>query len=149
MSVHLQQISQHAEAIYPEECCGLLLGTVENELRTLIEVRETNNNWSKVVPEFLANPPEKVLSKRNRFSIAPEILLKVQKEVRDRNLSIIGIYHSHPDAPAVPSQSDRALAWPQYSYLIVSVQQGKAKEINSWQLDDNQQFQAEIIRILA
>jgi len=70
-------------------------------------------------------------------------MFKAQKDARDRNLDIIGIFHSHPDHPAVPSEFDRAIAWQQYSYIIVSVQQGKAWELKSWSLDDNHQFQPE------
>jgi proteasome lid subunit RPN8/RPN11 len=70
-------------------------------------------------------------------------MLKAQKQARDRNLDIIGIYHSHPDHPAVPSEFDRAIAWQQYSYIIVSVQQGKACDLKNWSLDDDHQFQPE------
>jgi len=50
-------------------------------------------------------------TRRERYSIAPDTLLKVQKQARDRDLDIIGVYHSHPDHPAVPSEFDRAIAW--------------------------------------
>jgi proteasome lid subunit RPN8/RPN11 len=76
-------------------------------------------------------------------------MLKAQKDARDRNLDIIGIYHSHPDHPAVPSEFDRAIAWQRYSYVIVSVQQGKTCDLQSWSLDDNCQFQSEEILTLS
>lgn len=136
----IQQIRAHAENTYPEECCGLLIGKIEGENKILIEVRATENSWNAEATEFL---PVEAGSKRNRFSIAPEVLLRVQKETRDRNLSIIGIYHSHPDHPAVPSEFDRAIAWQQYSYMIISLSQGRAVEIRSWFLDENRQFQPE------
>jgi proteasome lid subunit RPN8/RPN11 len=72
-------------------------------------------------------------------------MFEVQKEVRSRNLDIIGIFHSHPDNPARPSEFDRAIAWQSYSYIIVSVQQGKACDLKSWILDDDHQFQPEEI----
>lgn len=72
-------------------------------------------------------------------------MLKVQKEARDRQLDIIGIYHSHPDHPAIPSEFDRLCGWQAYSYIIVSVLQGKARDVLSWSLDDNHQFQPEEI----
>jgi proteasome lid subunit RPN8/RPN11 len=139
---HLQQIRLHAERTYPEECCGLLLGTIAHEGKTLLEVWATDNSWDGEDTEFLVNPS---LSRCNRFSIAPEDLLKAQKNARDRNLAIIGVYHSHPDHPAMPSERDRAIAWAEYSYLIVSVQQGRAQALGSWMLDDEGQFQAQDI----
>ncbi|MCU0534475.1 MAG: M67 family metallopeptidase [Hydrococcus sp. Prado102] len=138
----IEQIRHHAENTYPEECCGLLLGRIADRDKLIVEVRQTENSWEVELTELL---PIKTGSKRNRFSIAPEVLLKLQKEARDRNLSIIGIYHSHPDHPAIPSEFDRAIAWQQYSYIIVSVQQGRAQDIRSWTLDETHQFQSEEI----
>jgi proteasome lid subunit RPN8/RPN11 len=147
----IEQIRRHAEKTYPEECCGLLLGTVKERDKVIIEVIETENSWEEELTGLL---PIEAGNKRNRFSIAPEVLLKVQKEARDyspgsakgdRNISIIGIYHSHPDHLAIPSEFDRAIAWQQYSYIIVSVRQGRAQDIRSWTLDETHQFQSEEI----
>ena len=138
----------HAESTYPEECCGLLLGNLRGDVKTLVEVLATQNSWGDdEVDDFQAiesSAPGKS-SKRNRFSIAPKVMLQAQKDARDRNLDIIGIFHSHPDHPAVPSEFDRAIAWQQYSYIIVSVQQGKACDLKSWSLNDEHQFQPEEI----
>ena len=141
-SEQVKQIQRHAEKIYPEECCGLLLGKIEGENNNVIEVRETENSWNPEEFEFLSLTDR---TKRNNFTIAPEVVLQVQKEARDRNLSIIGIFHSHPDHSAIPSEFDRLIAWPEYSYIIVSVQAGKIVDIRCWKLDDNHQFQAEKI----
>jgi proteasome lid subunit RPN8/RPN11 len=138
----IEQIRLHAENTYPEECCGLLLGVINDRDKLLVEVRQTENNWEEELTELWSI---KTGNKRNRFSIAPNVLLKVQKEAHDRNLSIIGIYHSHPDHPAIPSEFDRAIAWQQYSYIIVSVQQGRTQDIRSWTLDEAHQFQSEEI----
>jgi proteasome lid subunit RPN8/RPN11 len=148
---HLQDIQTHAESTYPEECCGLLLGHLSGEARTLLEVLPTENSWDEETADDFQSidglSPRKS-SKRNRFSIAPPVMLKVQKEARDRNLNIIGIYHSHTDHPAVPSEFDRVIAWPQYSYIIISVRQGLACDLKSWSLDDNHQFQPEEIHTI-
>ncbi len=141
---NLQQIQTHAERIYPEECCGLLLGEVCESCKIVIEVYETENSWDAEAAESFTGVGNQG-SKRNRFSIAPEVMLQVQREIRDRNLAIIGIYHSHPDHTAIPSEFDRAIAWQQYSYLIIAVQQGKVETIRSWQLDESHQFQPEEI----
>ena len=148
----LQQIRFHAENTYPEECCGLLLGTFKQNDNIVLEVRETQNSWTTEMLESVPNissSTRKSLSKKNRFSIAPDILLQVQKEVRDRSLNIIGIYHSHPDYPAIPSTFDREIAWSQYSYIIASLTKGKVTDIQSWQLHENRQFNPEKIEILA
>ncbi len=138
----------HAESTYPEECCGLLLGLLRGDVKTLVEVLPTQNSWGdEGVDDFQAieSSAQRKSSKRNRFSIAPKVMLQAQKDARDRNLDIIGIFHSHPDHPAVPSEFDRAIAWQQYSYIIVSVQQGKACDLKSWSLNDEHQFQPEEI----
>ncbi len=145
-SHHLQAIQTHAESTYPEECCGILLGQLRGEVKTLIDILPTENNWDdeaansfQIIESSVMGKP----SKRNRFSIAPKVMFEVQKEARDRHLDIIGIFHSHPDGSAVPSEFDRAIAWQQYSYIIVAVRQGKACDLKSWSLDDNHQFQPE------
>jgi proteasome lid subunit RPN8/RPN11 len=141
-------MKSHAESTYPEECCGLLVGQRSGDTKTLIEVLPTENSWGGEAEDTFQSSEgsaQRKSSKRNRFSIAPIVMLKAQKDARDRNLDIIGIFHSHPDYPAVPSEFDRAIAWQQYSYIIVSVQQGKACDLKSWTLDDDQQFQPEEI----
>ena len=147
----LNQIYNHALRIYPEECCGLLLGTIDNDKKQIIEVYPTNNNWTFEEEKMLSNitnNPQKCLSKHNRFSIAPSMLVKVQKEARNRQLQIIGIYHSHPNYIAVPSEFDREIAWTEYSYIIVSVNSNKVNEVKSWQLDNTKNFQSEYIQIV-
>ncbi len=148
----LQQIEIHATKTYPEECCGLLLGTIARDHQRVIEVRETENDWTPTMIEgfeHLSSSDNQSLSRKNRFSIAPSVLLQVQKEIRNRNLNIIGIYHSHPDHPAIPSAFDREIAWPDYSYIIASLRQGKVTAIKSWKLQENQQFKPEKIQIIA
>jgi proteasome lid subunit RPN8/RPN11 len=145
-SHHLQTIQSHAESTYPEECCGLLLGRIQGDTKTLIEVLPTENSWGdEAVDNFQTIETSKKTSKRNRFSIAPRVMFEVQRDTRSRNLDIIGIFHSHPDNPAHPSEFDRAIAWATYSYIIVSVQQGKAWDLKSWILDDEHKFQPEEI----
>jgi proteasome lid subunit RPN8/RPN11 len=75
-------------------------------------------------------------------------MLIAMRDARDRGMDIIGIYHSHPDHPASPSECDRQLAWPQYSYVILSIERGEVRELYSWQLDDYHQFQPEELIVL-
>ena len=84
----------------------------------------------------------------DRYWIDPADLLRIQREARDQDLEIIGIVHSHPDHPAVPSEYDQRLAWPVYSYVIASVRGGQVAEVQSWRLNDHQQFEPEEIKIL-
>ncbi len=145
---HLQTIYTHAETTYPEECCGIILGNLTSEGKTVVEVMPTENAWNAETAAELPGDDTLDYSKRQRYAIAPQVMLQAQREARDCKLNIIGIYHSHTDNPAIPSEYDRQLAWQEYSYIIVSVQNGKAGDIKSWSLDDNHQFQQEVIEKL-
>lgn len=145
---HIRAICAHAQSTYPQECCGLLLGKLSQDGKILIEAIATENVWSAQAVESFSQIDTKWQLSENKsthYTIAPEEILRVQKESRDRQLDIIGIYHSHPDHPAIPSEFDRVCAWQAYSYIIVSVPQGKAGELQSWCLDDNHQFQPQEI----
>ncbi|MBW4468232.1 MAG: M67 family metallopeptidase [Pegethrix bostrychoides GSE-TBD4-15B] len=153
-AAHQQEIQAHAEQAYPEECCGILLGHLERDdhdsQKTVVAVRPTPNAWSEAVAADLVTlniPARHIASdaRRDRYWIDPQDLLKVQREARDRSLQVIGIYHSHPDHPAIPSETDRRLAWSEYSYLILSVQQGQVGQVLSWQLDNRHQFEPEVV----
>lgn len=142
----------HAEKAYPYEGCGLLVGTFDattNE-KTLIELVLLENAWTSDVAINLAEPghePSAAMTKSRRYWIDPKDLLETQRQARKAGLAIIGVYHSHPDAEAIPSGCDRDLAWSSYAYIIVSVRSGTAVDLQNWQLDDNHQFQPEPMRI--
>ncbi|QUV83406.1 M67 family metallopeptidase [Chloracidobacterium sp. D] len=127
-------IRAHGEADYPYECCGLLLGTFAADGRkTTVEVMPISNAREES-------------AKRNRFLITPQELMRGERYARSRQLDIIGFYHSHPDHPAVPSGYDLDHALPVYSYVIVSVAQGRAGEVQSWELEaDRSRFNPESI----
>lgn len=137
-SEHLEIIVAHAQACYPQECCGVLLGEVEG---VVVEVVRTENGWNEEMAERLEEMGIGGKTKRERYCIAPQTLLKLQKDAHSRHLQIVGFYHSHPDHPAIPSECDRLLAWPDYHYIIVSVIQGQATSIKSWVLAADGQFQ--------
>lgn len=143
-STHLQVISTHAESTYPDECCGILLGQIADDAKTLVEVWQTENAWSAETADSYP-ATELDMTRARRYAIAPAVLLQAQRSARARHLDIIGIYHSHPNHPAIPSECDRVCAWHQYSYIIVSVQNSKACDLRSWSLDDDHQFQPEEI----
>lgn len=149
-SDQLQQIKSHAAVTYPEECCGILLGTfqphAEAPLKVLVDVIPTPNAWNETVAAELQPLQPLAASRhprRDRYWIDPADLLQAQRQGRERGLQMIGIYHSHPDHPAIPSEMDRSLAWITYSYVIVSVQQAEAVDWGCWCLDAGHQFRAE------
>lgn len=151
-----QAIAQAAAASYPNECCGLLVGWreaiagAEADCRTVVEVVALKNAWDPSLLDYTDAQPgsETDHSARDRYWIDPADLLTAQRSARERGLEIIGIYHSHPDHPAVPSECDRALAWPLYSYVIASVFAGQVTDLKSWRLDDEHQFQSEPVKMI-
>jgi len=141
-----QQIRQHGSDTYPNECCGALLGRddVVGDVTSPGGVRLPVREIVALFP--LTNRRDD--SPRNRFSVTAEDVRDAEKAARQKNLEVVGWYHSHPDHPARPSQYDRDHAWPWYSYVIVSVAQGQPQDMTSWRLDDNrEQFSSEGIQI--
>lgn len=131
-ATHIEQIKQHGEADYPYECCGLMLGTFASDGQKTV---------TEILPISNAREEE---SKRNRFLITPLELMKGEKYARSKKLDIVGFYHSHPDHPAVPSGFDLDHALPVYSYVIVSVREGRAGDFFSWEMEhDRTQFNSE------
>ena len=135
---HYELIRQHGEETYPHECCGVLLGQFSGEERVVETTVRCGNTRTD--------------SPQNRYHIAPQELVRVQRQAREKGLEIIGFYHSHPDHPAQPSATDLAEAhWIGCSYVITSVQQGKAALTNSFVLDgtdeDDKHFEQEQVSI--
>jgi proteasome lid subunit RPN8/RPN11 len=130
---HLDAVKKHAESAYPYECCGLLLGLLVDGEKTLQEIYPAAN----------AREAE---NQHNRYLIPPQAVLEAEKYARSKRLEIIGFYHSHPEAEARPSRFDLDHAWPFYSYIIVSVKDRMAKELNSFRMaDDRAAFDQEPI----
>ncbi|MBE9222300.1 M67 family metallopeptidase [Cyanobacterium stanieri LEGE 03274] len=143
----LQLIKGEGRLHYPDECCGLLIGKKENNYNVVVKVIPTINDWENqryFLREIMDKPD---LGKQENFAIAPKTMLQIQKEVRGKNLDIIGIYHSHPNHPAIPSEFDRAIAWEGYSYIIMSVVEKQVEKLFCWQLDEDRRFQEENIII--
>jgi len=119
---HRDEIAAHGERDYPHECCGLLLGSFENGgVKAIKEVYPISN----------AREEE---AKRNRFLIRPAELMQGERYAQAKGLEVVGFYHSHPDHPAVPSHFDLEHAWPVYSYIVVSVNDGAAGDLRSWEM---------------
>ena len=138
----LARIRAHGEATYPEECCGILVGRTE---------KAASGNGAvlaRVVRLVGAENEREDENRHNRYLIPPEVILRTEREARADGLDVIGYYRSHPDHPSRPSEFDRDHAWPGYSYLIVSVREGRARDERSWRLsNDRSRFDEEPIRV--
>jgi proteasome lid subunit RPN8/RPN11 len=119
----LRRIQAHGVETYPHECCGALLGRDGQDSREVIDVVPLPNRRSD--------------SRHNRFEVTADDVRWAEKAAREKRLELIGWYHSHPDAPARPSEYDRDHAWPWYSYVIVSIHHGQARDTTSWRLQDD------------
>ena len=119
----VQRMKEHGVETYPRECCGALLGVDGESSREVLDLLPLANRRND--------------SPRNRFELSPEDVLHAEKSARERHLELLGWYHSHPDAPARPSEFDREHAWPWYSYIIVSVRRGEPREMTCWRLRDD------------
>jgi proteasome lid subunit RPN8/RPN11 len=109
---------------YPHETCGLLIGRKEElggEVRA--EVRRVAHARNRNVER--AN---------DRYELDPEDFLRADENARAERLEIVGVWHSHPDHPAEPSETDRAAAWEGWSYLIASVSEAGVTAVRSWRL---------------
>jgi proteasome lid subunit RPN8/RPN11 len=115
-------LRQHGEETYPHECCGILLGRFEDD-------------GARVVTSTARAVNTRTDSAHNRYNIDPKDLVRIQREGRNRGEDIVGFYHSHPDHPARWSSTDLADAhWIGCSYVITSVEKGKAVLTNSFEL---------------
>jgi proteasome lid subunit RPN8/RPN11 len=117
----LKQIYAHAKEIYPAECCGFLLGSFDDGGLVRQVRRATNQNTERT----------------DRFIISAEEFGEVQLSADETGLDIIGIYHSHPDWPAIPSQTDMDNAWDEVYYLIASIHEGRPLNTQIWRLAEN------------
>lgn len=125
---HYEAIRRHGEETYPHESCGVLLGRIDdNNADAAVSTR--------VVTSIARAGNTRTDSPQNRYNIDPKDLIRIQREGRERSEDIIGFYHSHPDHPAQWSQTDLAEAhWFGCSYVITSVEKGKAVLTNSFEL---------------
>lgn len=132
-------LRRHGEETYPYECCGVLLGNFADDgTRTVTATARCGNTRTD--------------SPRNRYNIDPRELVRIQREGRERGEDIVGFYHSHPDHPAQWSSTDLAEAhWLGCSYVITSVEKGRAVVTNSFELagtdETGKQFVGEQIEV--
>jgi proteasome lid subunit RPN8/RPN11 len=108
----------HARKTYPNECCGAMLGLIDNETKIVRQAMPLENAFAG--------------AQAARYELRPEDLLAADKAARERNLELIGIYHSHPDCDAYFSATDLKNSCPWYSFVVLSIRQGEFDHANSW-----------------
>jgi proteasome lid subunit RPN8/RPN11 len=125
-----RQIQEEGAAAYPNECCGIMIGRDMSDgacTRRIVERLEPMQNvWDEA-------------EQKRRFAIDPLALMKAEKSAAAEGKIVLGFYHSHPDHPARPSETDRQYGWPFYSYVIVSIANRDAVDMTSWVLDEETQ----------
>ena len=129
----LEEMQAHAESTFPNECCGFMFGD-DREVRSVTAIMSVNNS--------------KQGDQRRRFEISALDYINAERYALEKNIVLLGVYHSHPNHPAKPSKYDLKQAVPYFSYIIISVMDGKEEKTTSWRLDQNEEFEEEHIAIL-
>jgi len=128
----LNDMLDHAEMEYPNECCGFFYGSDSGEARVAAVAKRVKN--------------AKEGDRSDRFEITPDDYRKAEAFAQEQDLDLLGVYHSHPDHPAEPSEHDRKVAMPWFSYIIISVRKGRTAETRSWRLNDDRRFEEETVQ---
>jgi proteasome lid subunit RPN8/RPN11 len=115
----LGELEAWARAEYPNEACGLLLGSGEPRPFVVRAVRCANLNRERA---------------RDRYEVDPRDHFAAEQAAREEGLEVIGVWHTHPDHPARPSETDRAAAWEGWSYVILSVGAKGVADVKSFRL---------------
>src|SRR5258706_12708137 len=116
---NLRAIEAHGESTYPNEGAGFLLGTVQADAVQISHLLPIDNK-------------REAEAQYNRYELSPQDFARAEMEADKRGLSLVGVFHSHPDHPARPSEFDRDHAWPNFVYVITTVQQDKAQITMTW-----------------
>jgi proteasome lid subunit RPN8/RPN11 len=158
-----ETIRRHAREGFPLEICGFLAGDVEGDTRTARQAWPVRNAWEEdaglrqgMLAAVDAQPGATTAGEweaagaGRRFLVSPRDILQCEKRARSEGLKLIGVYHTHPNHPAVPSDFDRDAAWPEWSYLILSVHAGEVAAERSWVLiekGDEREFVEESVAV--
>lgn len=113
-----RQMVEHARSIYPNECCGAMIGTVGDDGKVVRVAMRLENAYEG--------------AQAARYELRPEDLLKADREARSRKMDLVGIYHSHPDCGAYFSETDLKNSCPWYSFVVLSIHKGEFDHANSW-----------------
>lgn len=116
-------MQEHALATFPEECCGFMFGSFKDDRVIVDSVKVVKNNH----PDF----------RSRRFLISPEDYMNAEKYADENSLALVGVYHSHPNHPALPSETDRLAAMPGFTYIIYSIMDGEPADVSAWELEED------------
>jgi proteasome lid subunit RPN8/RPN11 len=146
----VQAMRAHAEEGYPLEICGFLVGAAGEEGRSAREAWPVRNAWEDDADLRAATVAGLEAAggtagadrwasagEERRFLVSPQDILASMRRARAAGMDLVGVYHTHPEHPAVPSDFDRDAAWPDWSYVILSVRAGKVAELRSWVVPDH------------
>ncbi|HEV3222231.1 MAG TPA: M67 family metallopeptidase [Puia sp.] len=131
-TIPFAELKSESVHIFPDECCGFLFGTEQTD-------------GTRIISKIWVVDNVKPGDKRRRFEISSKDYMQAEREALENDVLLLGIYHSHPNHPAIPSEHDRVAAQPWFSYLIISVIQGQFDHIRSWRLNETSQFEEENI----
>jgi len=123
-----REMVAHAQSVYPDECCGAMLGAIEDGRKSVRIALPLENAYDG--------------ARASRYQLRPEDLLRADREARSRQMELIGVYHSHPDCDAYFSETDLRNSCPWYSFVVLSIRGGAFHHANSW-LPDAGQTKAE------
>ena len=112
-------IRNHGQEMYPNECCGALIGT------------------ANVVAECFSIPNTTKEEPQQRFLVKPDDYRAAERRATKCGHDLIGFYHSHPDHQARPSEYDLGHAWPVFAYVIISVEKGEPAAMTAWRLRED------------
>jgi proteasome lid subunit RPN8/RPN11 len=115
---------RHARQVYPNECCGAMLGRIDGGRKLVLAAQPLENAFDG--------------AQAARYELRPEDLLAAGRTARERNMDLIGIYHSHPDCDAYFSKTDLQSSCPWYSFVVLSIRNGEFHHANSWLPDAGQ-----------
>ncbi len=116
-----QRIREMGVAAYPNEGCGVLLGRRDGTRMVIVDATSARNMWTE--------------RSADRYDLDPADFLRADRDGRSRGLDVAGIWHSHPDHPALPSQFDTDRAWLDYVYIIVGTTKDGAEDLNAFALE--------------
>ncbi len=119
----VKHIHAHAREGYPEEIAGAIVGMNVDGMKIVVDVWRAENTHEE--------------ERSRRFLIEPLKIREFEERADERDMDVLGFYHSHPDHPAEPSEYDRDHAWPGYSYIIASVSESGVEDMRSWALKDD------------
>ncbi len=118
-------LESEAEEAYPLECCGLLVG---------IRGKEGGITVTRVVP----SPNMRTEDATKRFEVDPRLQFELMRHLREKPEAIIGHYHSHPDHPPLPSETDLKMALdPEMTWVIIGVEKGKTNTVKAFSLESD------------